>query len=104
MPTIKEKAEAQFTGQQYEERDGEYGVRKYCTAEYNAYLNENYHMHTQMPFIAYARATKARDEIETKLRAVRMERDKLNKNIADLEADLQAANFTVDAVGAMEVP
>lgn len=104
MPTIKEKSEEKFTGQEYEEKLTPNGLVKSCTAEYNAFINEGIAMYKLPPFVAYGHAIKFRDELETKLRAVKCERDKLNKSISALEAEFEAANFTVNALGSTEVP
>jgi hypothetical protein len=104
MPTIKEKSEEKFVGDEYEERLTEAGVGKYTTKEYVAYINQRIAMGQTPPFVAYAHAIKSRDEVENKLRAVTCERDKLNKSIRSLEADLEAANFAVTALGSTEVP
>lgn len=104
MPTIKEKSDEKFVGQEFDDTRVHESGGRYYSAGYNAFHNKRARMFQTPPFVAYSHAIKSRDEVETKLRAVKCERDKLNKNISALEAELEAANFTVEALGSTEVP
>src|ERR1043165_5462041 len=97
MPTVKEFLNTEYQGDQY-------GPTGLSHPDYLEWLKDREHKTSGPLFKAYQMATEVTSQVSSELMRVRMERDKLNRSVLELEEKLAAAKHTKNVLGSVELP